>query len=171
MMGPTARYAQYLAIREERTHGSSGKLFAFHPPWQQIPFAHALIEAGADLVFGHSAHVFRGVEVYHDRPILYSAGDFVDDYAVDPGRRNDRSFLFVIELAEGALRRLKIYPTVIREFQACLAQGPEAEEIAGKMIRLCRDFGTPAEWHEHEHCLEIPVERDVPACSKAWAQA
>ncbi len=130
-----------------------------HPPWRQIPFAHALVEAGADLVFGHSAHVFRGVELYHGRPILYSAGDLVDDYAVDPDQRNDRSFLFVIEVAEGELLRLKIHPTVIREFQACLAQGPEAEEIAGKMIRLCRDFGTPAEWHEHEHCLEIPVKR------------
>lgn len=40
-----------------------------------------MIDAGADLIFGHSCHVFRGVEVYKNRPIIYSAGDFIDDYA------------------------------------------------------------------------------------------
>ena len=35
----------------------------------------ALVDAGADLVFGHSSYVFRGIEVYKDRPILYGAGE------------------------------------------------------------------------------------------------
>ena len=33
-----------------------------------------VLEAGADLVFGHSCHVFRGIELYRGRPILYGAG-------------------------------------------------------------------------------------------------
>ena len=39
-------------------------------------FAHAVIEAGADLVVGSGPHVIRGIERYHGRLIAYSAGNF-----------------------------------------------------------------------------------------------
>jgi poly-gamma-glutamate capsule biosynthesis protein CapA/YwtB (metallophosphatase superfamily) len=39
-------------------------------------FAHAVIDAGADIVFGHGPHVTRAVEVYKDRFIAYSLGNF-----------------------------------------------------------------------------------------------
>lgn len=39
-------------------------------------FAHAVIDAGADLVLGHGPHVTRAVEVYKDKFIAYSLGNF-----------------------------------------------------------------------------------------------
>ena len=39
-------------------------------------FAHAVVDAGADLVVGHGPHVLRGLEVYRDRLVLYSLGNF-----------------------------------------------------------------------------------------------
>ncbi|MCV6637538.1 CapA family protein [Candidatus Albibeggiatoa sp. nov. NOAA] len=39
-------------------------------------FAHAVIDAGADVVFGHGPHVTRAVEVYKNRFIAYSLGNF-----------------------------------------------------------------------------------------------
>ena len=39
-------------------------------------FAHAVIDAGADVVFGHGPHVTRAIEVYKDRFIAYSLGNF-----------------------------------------------------------------------------------------------
>ncbi len=39
-------------------------------------FAHKLIDAGADIVFGHGPHVTRAMEVYKDRFIAYSLGNF-----------------------------------------------------------------------------------------------
>jgi poly-gamma-glutamate capsule biosynthesis protein CapA/YwtB (metallophosphatase superfamily) len=39
-------------------------------------FSHQLIDAGADVIFGHGPHVTRGVEVYKDRFIAYSLGNF-----------------------------------------------------------------------------------------------
>lgn len=39
-------------------------------------FAHAVIDAGADFVFGHGPHVTRAVEVYNNRFIAYSLGNF-----------------------------------------------------------------------------------------------
>ncbi|MBI5844243.1 MAG: CapA family protein [Deltaproteobacteria bacterium] len=40
-------------------------------------FAHAVIDAGADLVVGHGPHVLRAVELYKDRLIAYSLGNFL----------------------------------------------------------------------------------------------
>lgn len=39
-------------------------------------FSHTLVDAGADIVFGHGPHVTRAVEVYNDRFIAYSLGNF-----------------------------------------------------------------------------------------------
>ncbi len=39
-------------------------------------FAHQVIDAGADIVFGHGPHVTRAIEVYKDRFIAYSMGNF-----------------------------------------------------------------------------------------------
>jgi len=42
-----------------------------------VSFAHAMIDAGADVFVGHGPHVLRGIELYHGKPILYSLGDFI----------------------------------------------------------------------------------------------
>lgn len=39
-------------------------------------FSRTVIDAGADLVIGHGPHVLRGIEVYKDRLIAYSLGNF-----------------------------------------------------------------------------------------------
>lgn len=39
-------------------------------------FAHAAVDAGADLVVGHGPHVLRGMEIYRNRLIAYSLGNF-----------------------------------------------------------------------------------------------
>jgi poly-gamma-glutamate capsule biosynthesis protein CapA/YwtB (metallophosphatase superfamily) len=43
----------------------------------QRPLGRALIDAGADAIVGHNAHMLHGMERYLGRPILYSIGDFV----------------------------------------------------------------------------------------------
>ena len=35
-----------------------------------------MIDAGADLIFGHGPHVLRGMEFYKGRLIAYSLGNF-----------------------------------------------------------------------------------------------
>lgn len=39
-------------------------------------FARTVIDAGADLVLGHGPHVLRGMEIYKNRLIAYSLGNF-----------------------------------------------------------------------------------------------
>jgi poly-gamma-glutamate capsule biosynthesis protein CapA/YwtB (metallophosphatase superfamily) len=122
----------------------------------------ALVDAGADVVFGHSAHIFRGVEIHGGRPIIYSAGDFIDDYAVDAEERNDQSFIFGVETSGGVPVRLQLHPTVIAGFQARLA-GTSSQRIATRMQGLCAELGTTAElgtmsgWSAEANALEIRV--------------
>ena len=39
-------------------------------------FTHAVVDAGADVVLGHGPHVLRGMEIYRERLIAYSLGNF-----------------------------------------------------------------------------------------------
>ena len=125
-------------------------------PWHK-PFAHALVDHGADFVFGHSCHVFQGIELYKSRPIFYSCGDFVDDYRVDENERNDQSFVFVVEAEGHHVLRIRLYPTVIRHFQARRARTREANFIAHRMQQLCDELKTGAFWDYRAGCLDIPV--------------
>ncbi|HZE05523.1 MAG TPA: CapA family protein, partial [Solirubrobacteraceae bacterium] len=62
-------------------------------PWQRRA-ARELHAAGADLVAGHSAHVFHGVG-WSGGPTLFDLGDALDDYAVDLRLRNDLGLLAI----------------------------------------------------------------------------
>jgi poly-gamma-glutamate capsule biosynthesis protein CapA/YwtB (metallophosphatase superfamily) len=132
-----------------------GSNWGYHPPREHIIFAHALIDAGADIIFGHSSHVFRGIEFYKSRPILYGAGDFVDDYAVDEIERNDQSFIHVMEMSGRIPRTVQMVPTLIRGCHAFLAEGVYALSITDKMAKLCASFHTPTRWNQARRCLEI----------------
>jgi poly-gamma-glutamate synthesis protein (capsule biosynthesis protein) len=44
--------------------------------WQRS-WAHAVIEAGADLYMAHGSREFKGVEIYNGRPIFYGLGNFI----------------------------------------------------------------------------------------------
>jgi poly-gamma-glutamate capsule biosynthesis protein CapA/YwtB (metallophosphatase superfamily) len=125
------------------------------PPEEHVTAAHLFVDAGAHVIFGHSPHVVRGIEVYRGRPILYSCGNYVDDYAVDEVERNDESFIFCLDYTAGALQRLLLVPTMIEDFQARLAQGRDAERIVRRMRTLCAGLGTEAR-HVPEG-LHVPV--------------
>ena len=132
-----------------------GPNWGYEPLAEHVHFAHALIDAGADIIFGHSGHVFQGVELYKRRPIMYCTGNFVDDYAVDEIDRNDESFVFALEMNGARLTRMTLHPTVIADCQARLAQGDRARSIALKMTPLCERLGTAARWLEAQTALEI----------------
>jgi poly-gamma-glutamate capsule biosynthesis protein CapA/YwtB (metallophosphatase superfamily) len=48
----------------------------------QRTLAHAIVDAGADLVIGHHPHVPHGVEVYQHKVIFYSLGNFVMQFKI-----------------------------------------------------------------------------------------
>ncbi len=138
------------AISGAREAGADSILFSNHwgPNMMERPrdlfrrFARAVVDRGADVYFGHSAHVFQGVEIYRGKLILYDTGDFIDDYAVDERLRNDRSFVFLVSVEGGEFRRLELFPVVLSYALTGLATGGEREEILRRMERLSAEMGT-----------------------------
>ena len=78
---------------------------------RQREIARAAIDAGADLILGHHPHVRQPVEIYHDRPILYSLGNCIFDRGAGSGAHTPSGSLARVRLAKGAatLERLVIF--------------------------------------------------------------
>lgn len=78
-------------------------------------FARTVIDAGADVVIGHGPHVLRGMEIYKDRLIAYSLGNFVA-YGWFPlaGATAETLVLNVKLAADGKFLEGKIHPFILR---------------------------------------------------------
>jgi poly-gamma-glutamate capsule biosynthesis protein CapA/YwtB (metallophosphatase superfamily) len=105
------------------------------PPRYVRRAADALLEAGATLVAGHSAHVFHGVAPR----VLYDLGDFLDDYRVDRKLRNDLGLLFLVDLGGD---RLEAIPLKLEFTHTRLATDEDAAWIRRRFKEACAEFGT-----------------------------
>lgn len=103
--------------------------------------APVLVEAGAAVVAGHSAHVFHGVQRLPGGVVLYDLGDFIDDYAIDPDLRNDLGLLWLVEFDAGRPARVEAVPLALDFCFTRLAVGEEAEWIARRLGEACAPFG------------------------------
>lgn len=65
-----------------------GGEYYYHPSANQKKMAHAAIEAGADIVYGHHPHVLQPIEYYGDGVIFYSLGNFSFGGNPDPGDKD-----------------------------------------------------------------------------------
>jgi poly-gamma-glutamate capsule biosynthesis protein CapA/YwtB (metallophosphatase superfamily) len=134
-----------------RAAGAQLVVFSWHhgpnmrtaPDDETIALARRLVdEAGVDVVHGHSAHCFQGVEVRGGRVILYDTGDFVDDYAVDPAARNDEALLCLLAVDARGVRRLDLVPLHIEDMRVRRVRGADAAPIRADLERRSRAFGT-----------------------------
>lgn len=100
--------------------------------------AAALTAAGADLVIGHSAHVFHGFI----REVLFDLGDFIDDYAVHADLRNDLGLLWLVTLDASGVRRTEAVPIALDFCHTRLADEAERVRTADRLTRVCAELGT-----------------------------
>jgi poly-gamma-glutamate capsule biosynthesis protein CapA/YwtB (metallophosphatase superfamily) len=114
------------------------------PNMTPVPVPHvlrsapALLEAGASLVAGHSAHVFQGVQ----GRVLFDLGGFIDDYAVDPVLRNDLGLIWLITLDADGPIRLEAAPLSLDFCFTRLADGEDAAWIRKRFRDSCAAMGT-----------------------------
>jgi len=147
---PLTRYALSAAIEEARSAGPDLLVVSLHwgPNWVTVPaeryrrLAHWLVEAGADVVHGHSAHVPQGIEVYRGRPILHDCGDFVDDYALVGDLHNDRSVWFDLAVSNGRPTTLRLHPVEIEAAAVHRSGGDAADWVRQAMRTRSAAFGT-----------------------------
>lgn len=107
--------------------------------------ARRLVDAGADVVWGHSPHHFQGVEWIGDSVVLYSTGDLVDDYAVDPTYRNDRQLLFEVMLTQHWVERVRAFPLELDVARTAPAGDEAREWIIRRFAQFCRQVGSRIE--------------------------
>lgn len=114
---------------------------------EQVRFAHTLIDSGAvEIVYGHSSHHPKGIEVYRGRPILYGCGDFINDYEGIGGYeqyRGDLALMYfpTVSATSGVLLGLDMVPLHRARFSLHRASRADVRWLLETMKRECRRFG------------------------------
>ena len=110
----------------------------------QIRFAHRLIDAGVDVVHGHSSHHPRPIEVYRGRLIMYGCGDTIDDYegigAFEAFRHELRLLYFASVETAGFV--LQMVPMRMRRMRLERAPDEDAEWLRATVEEMSERFGT-----------------------------
>ncbi len=128
-----------------------GGNWGYKIPTSYRQFAHRLIdEAGVDLVHGHSSHHVKGIEVYHEKFILYGCGDFITDYEGIGGReeyRGDLALMYFTTLnpEDGKLMRLELVPLRMRNFKLNYVTNEDALWMENMLNREGENLGTSVE--------------------------
>ncbi|MGZ3279557.1 MAG: CapA family protein [Phenylobacterium sp.] len=113
-----------------------GANWGYAVPESQTRFARALIDqAGVSIVYGHSSHHPKGMEMYRDRLILYGCGDFINDYEGIGGYEEFRTGLSLMYFPEvdpesGDLTALTMTPLRIRRLRLERASVEDARWLA-----------------------------------------
>ena len=102
------------------------------PSEHQQAFARLAVDHGADLVIGHHPHVVQQMEIYKDKYIFYSLGNFVFDQMWSLDTRQGLSVMFTLD--KNGVTDLDYYPVLIQDYcQPNLVEGKEREAILGKL--------------------------------------
>jgi poly-gamma-glutamate capsule biosynthesis protein CapA/YwtB (metallophosphatase superfamily) len=124
-----------------------GGNWGYEIPREQVAFAHRLVESGVDVVYAHSSHHVKTIEVYRGHLILYGCGDFVDDYEGITGYKAYRDDLTLLYLAsidpqEGRLVEARLVPMQLRRFRLNRASTADAQWLCDLLNRLGAPCGT-----------------------------
>ncbi len=96
---------------------------ATSPGGEQRSLAHAAVDAGADVVLGHHPHVVQGFEVYKNRLIAYSLGNFV---FAPPREISAKTVSVLVSMNKDGLRQAKVVPMVISSCRPVIMTGSSA---------------------------------------------
>lgn len=103
------------------------------PTSYQKALGRAVIDAGADLVWGHHPHVLQPTETYRGRPILYSTGNLVSPL---PGK----TALFRLAIGRHRTASIMKLPVTIANGKAFFEPSPAQSVKAGRILNKPRTF-------------------------------
>lgn len=112
-------------------------------------FSHRMIDAGADIVLGHGPHVTRAIEVYNNRFIAYSMGNFCTYDRVNISGVNGIAPIFDILLdRNGNFLQANLISTYQEKFQ------PVRIDSSGRALKIVQDL-TQIDFPEMNKVIEI----------------
>jgi len=117
----------------------------------QFEAAHAAIDAGADLVLGHHAHIMKGVEVYKGKAIFYSLNNFVlfarDEHeriltADSPPTDSQNTLMVKALIRNGAIEQVRVVPIWFdhRVVPEAVPAGDRRNDAVFDYVRWCCEF-------------------------------
>lgn len=113
-----------------------------------VKFSRGMVDAGADLVIGHGPHVPRAMEIYRERLIAYSLGNFATYYGISVSGEKGYAPILVATLdGNGQFIDGRIVSTIqIRPPAPRIGPQPDSRNRAYNMIRMLtmEDFGGDA---------------------------
>ncbi|WP_282697172.1 CapA family protein [Streptomyces sp. CC208A] len=153
--GPHGPAATRLAarLREARRPGDLvlvsvhwGPNWGYTPASAEVAFGHALIDAGADIVHGHSSHHPRPLEAYRGKLVLHGCGDLVNDYEGITGQeryRDDLRLLYLVGVhaEDGTLEEVRLVPLRSRSLRLERAGEQDVEWLHDVLDRISRPYG------------------------------
>ncbi|GAA2404518.1 CapA family protein [Streptomyces glaucosporus] len=123
-----------------------GPNWGYRVPGDEVRFAHALIDGGADVVHGHSSHHPRPLEAYRGGLVLYGCGDLVNDYEGITGHeryRDDLRLLYLVRLyGDGRPPGVRMVPFQARRMRLRHAPDQDSRWLGAVLDRACRGLGT-----------------------------
>ena len=129
-----------------------------------VKFARLMVDSGADLVVGHGPHVVRGMEVYRDRLIAYSLGNFATYYGISvEGIKGIAPILLTTLDDRGRFLEGQIYSTIQIRPRGPV---PDPQHRALKLLRRLslQDFAHPGiHFLDDGRMLKVPRTTDQPA--------
>lgn len=78
----------------------------------RINLARELVDAGADIIHGHHPHVWQDYEIYKDKPIFYSFGNFIFDQSWSYGTSHSQIARLI--LSKTKIENLELFPIEIK---------------------------------------------------------
>ncbi len=136
-----------------------GRELRERPDDAQRAAAHALVDAGADLVIGHHPHVLQGIERYRGALIAYSLGNFLFPARRPQGR--DSAVLRVqVAAGSGCVQQAEIHAVRVGGAPGhapVMAKGDRRRSILGRMRRLGRSLLTPLQHQDGALVWTSPV--------------
>lgn len=112
---------------------------ATSPNSEQRTLARLAVDSGADLVLGHHPHVVQGFEVYKDRLIAYSLGNFIFS---PPREISARTLTVTALLGPDGLIQARVVPMVISGCRPVILNGAAAETWMGTVADYSSEFDT-----------------------------
>ncbi|HWF83500.1 MAG TPA: CapA family protein [Vicinamibacterales bacterium] len=133
------------------------------PDWLE-KWAHAEIDAGADLIVMHGAPLLHGIEIYHDKPIFYDLGNFIFNAPLTMWTLQEpmtwESVVARLEFDGKKVRSITLRPIVLN----FMGEGqPEAHDpYANNTFIDTRGLPAPAKGDQAAYILQRVVELSQP---------
>ena len=109
------------------------------------------MDSGADLILGHHSHTPQGIEIYRDRPIIYSLGNFLF-YPFSRAICNE-TYILRARIGRGGVESINLLPVLLGDSQPYPATGREAARLQELLGGLLDELGTP--WEQDGETLTV----------------